>query len=1142
MKKTDGIVELKEWQKLGTAAYVHQYPDSTKEDSYFYQDGMFLKNSRAYDLTRYPFFDFKLQCEEKNTYQVTVDIALFRDGKPEEFETYTARAGVSKTGTYDLELPAKAFDNCSSSSNYLTFVRRVAVKGEKPFTLLTARLKEGKAITLSPDRYGKAGDKGSTAVYRMTLKNCTDAPQSVNLSWKKYGNEATEQVHMPEEIELEGLEEKTFSIEVPVSERIVEGGYEKQLIQAIPDGDAGSAVELTLYTSARLAHPFVLLTETELAAVKEKIKNYEWARKNYEGCVKEEAAWEAPRITGETDYLFWTDDGHHARKCAILYRLGAGEAFKQKALLFLKELSDPKRGYLVNPRACNQELVHEGEFFKSVAFAYDLLYDCEELTKEDHSNMEAVLKKFMGYIDQVAREGNVSNWALAEIEGALYGACVLQDMAMIQRFLYGTGGMTDILSRGVMSDGWWYEASIGYNLLAAGIFSEIAHVMLHFGMDLRFLTVPASYSKRVDSVKLLKDGLIAESWGGNDKTYRNISMLWDSLVNFYDYRGVIFGLNDSSEMHVQGTSRQLMDSRYDLAYALYGKKEYAALLRLSKEEDRDLLFGVGELPKEERKPPVSDFADSSGACVLRSRKEGVPDREQLQVVLKYGSHGGAHGHYDRVSMTGLSRFGRSLTGPENIWYSYHTMMYKFYTQTSLNHNMVVVDYKMQEAVPPKRLLFYSGTMMQAAAVQSKGPWSHPPYGGWQVNGDRTLKERSWNEGRYLPTPEPEPEYSVRSGFTEPVLTRRLTVVTDEFVVNFDYAKGEAEHDFACLYHLQGLRKVMDLKERPMVVQRWAEQLDTDMLGSAQFITDCQWYEMEQGAVLDFTVEYTETENNGNKWLCRNRTGYNEPGIMHTRLYGAYPAKGVLAIGCDPEYQGVNKQLFYSVEADGKELANGRFGAWILGRETVDADISGKGKLVLTTRVNQVEFEEHHFADMEKSIFWGDPAILTEDGTWIYLSELPYETENIDPGNGIGIDYGGGPVKIQAKEQKQAVPAEPVDLKKEGRITVDLEGLHAVRFRSEIGGDYPVGDESGRRRTAAFSQKGIEAAWITVLETTEREYVIKKVTAEDEKTVAVDLADGRRILIRTEGMDSGDGEIRVWIEEWKDGCFLRGEHN
>lgn len=247
-------------------------------------------------------------------------------------------------------------------------------------------------------------------------------------------------------------------------------------------------------------------------------------------------------------------------------------------------------------------------------------------------------------------------------------------------------------------------------------------------------------------------------------------MLWDSLITFYDYRGVIFGINDSGEMKAQGISKILYDPRWDLAYYLYGKNEYAQLIRNVAPERRDLLFGVEEFP-------------------------------------------------------------------------------------------------------------------------------------------------------------------------------------DDFVVHFDYVRGEKEHIFDCLTHLHGLYDTEGIS-----YQFHTEQLEDSPLSSAQFITDCNWYEMENGAKLRFLTKYSETKNNGNQWMCQNRTGYNENGIVKTDLYLAYPKKAEVIIGCDPEYQGVNKQLFYSLEADGEILAGGHFGAWILGKNQVNVDISQKEELILKVKVNQVK---HH---------------------------------------------------------------------------------------------------------------------------------------------------------------------------------------
>lgn len=91
---------------------------------------------------------------------------------------------------------------------------------------------------------------------------------------------------------------------------------------------------------------------------------------------------------------------------------------------------------------------------------------------------------------------------------------------------------------------------------------------------------------------------------------------------------------------------------------------------------------------------------------------------------------------------------------------------------------------------------------------------------------------------------------------------------------------------------------------------------------------------------------------------------------------------------------------------GSVWLTGAFGAWILGRDEIDVDIRGRKKLYLETRVKQVEFEESQYLPMEKSIFWGNPEILTENGVWLPLAQLPLNCENVDQSYEAGRDYAG----------------------------------------------------------------------------------------------------------------------------------------
>src|SRR5207302_4982282 len=130
-------------------------------------------------------------------------------------------------------------------------------------------------------------------------------------------------------------------------------------------------------------------------------------------------------------------------------------------------------------------------------------------------------------------------------------------------------------------------------------------------------------------------------------------------------------------------------------------------------QKRDLVYAMPELPEKTTEHfRDSAYADNVGAVMLRSQTANRPIREQIQAVLHYGTHGGYHGHFDRTNLLSLMRYGRSFYNPEMIWYGYEPFMYKFYVQSSINKNMVVIDQLMQEPVESDRLLFHTGKLMQ----------------------------------------------------------------------------------------------------------------------------------------------------------------------------------------------------------------------------------------------------------------------------------------------------------------------------------------------------------------------------------------------------------------------------------------------
>ena len=718
-------------------------------------------------------------------------------------------------GWHAVTLPWRAFAFEQARTSFLGYVKEMSVAvrfdapGEGRATLRNPCVVEAPSVALDKAVRGQAVPPGQTAEYPVTVSNCTDAPQAVALGFVRRGWEAMQPGVEPAALSLAPGESRTCAVRVPVPEKIPPGGHEEQTLQAVADGDAATASTLVLTTTAELPHPYILHTPARWQEVREKVKNYPWAKAAQDEYVAQAERWTVPAIArpprNDPDdtmgpFLFRTENENGLMASGIAWQLTGNRAYAEKVALFLRRLSDPREGYAKTLRGCHQGLVQEGHFFQHIAMAYDMALDSGVFTDADRQQIAAAFRIFLETMDQANCGGGINNWNLSETTGAFYVSLALQDLASAERFFSGPAGIKDQLAKGTMDDGWWYECAISYNVWCASEFTQAALAYEGFGVNFKDAWLPASYASSVMLASELSGGspdesdpearrkpfgMTPELFGPIRRPFRAITDLWNGLLPFLDYRGVMFGVNDSTERQIAG------DPAFELAYYVYRDPAYATIIKQSGGK-RDLLYGVPELPDSTpERFRDSAFADNVGLAMLRSQTPDRPIREQIQATLHYGTHGWAHGHFDRTDLLSLFRYGRSFWNPESVFYVYEPFMYKFYTQTSDNHNMVVVDQKMQEATPGKRLLWHTGKMVQAAAVETTARWSNPPYGGmvYDYVPVKTFAEKTWREGRFVPIPEHPPKYGTLTGYTEPILQRRLMAVTDDYVLLADYVKG-----------------------------------------------------------------------------------------------------------------------------------------------------------------------------------------------------------------------------------------------------------------------------------------------------------------------------------------------------------------
>ena len=1039
----------------------------------------------------------------------------------------TATIHTSGKGWQSVYIPWDLFDiDAGQKWGTLLAVKQVELSVSSKAKIRKVRAVRGRTVGLRAPVQGKSSDAGTTVTYPFEVGNTTDDLQHVSLRVETMGWESMDAVIEPAFVDLAPGEVKTCNLTVDLPAKLPTGIREKQVVKAISNGDGAALSSLEFITAVRVPTPNITFTQEKWDGVLAKVDRYDWAKDGLKGYEKKAEKWNAPKpakmdpAAGAANLgkSIFSTDGRKMLDVAIAYQLTGNHEYAEKCLQVMRALVDPETGYPATLVGGGNSFVGEGKFWQSAGRTWDLIRGCELVTDEDRRLVDASFRLFAERTIKGNTRGAISNWNVAEITAALYCALNLQDWHLISQLLESPTGIYAHLEHGIMSDGWWYECAVGYNTWVASEFSETAIALQPWGINLTDRRFPIGTTKHFSLLASRRVGgqygMQFEKWGKLERNSVGIKDMWDAAVPFINYRGVLPAINDAVDAKVSGKS-------YELAYYLYRDPEYAAIINRGK--GRDLLYGVPDLPAvTSEKAKESAYADNMGIVQLRSQTADRPDREQLQATLHYGSHGGYHGHFDRTGLVNYMRYGKSPYGPLMYWYGYGSYLYKFLKQTSTTKNMVVVDEKLQEPVQNSRTLFHSGDLMQATVIETVSRWSYPPYGGIHYDEEQTFAERVWEEGRTIPVPDDAPEYGACTEFTEPVTQRRLMLVLDDYIVLADYLDGTGEHQFDWMFHSKGFQGLEAAKKKHI---RHTAQLSTDPLGSAQFVTDCNWYAVEGTARTSFQTIWGEGADHSGV-----RLPHSTDGVLKVDVFNAWPTKAEVMIGTAPESHQVNKKLWYSVQADGETLLEDKTGAWILGAQDIELDVAGNKELVLTTKVDN---------DRQDTIFWGDARLVMKDGSEKRISQLLAMYKNIVKPE-RGLDYYGGPIKIGGELMPGSAPGMPDNAKEAGTITVDLSKLDAVSFKAKIGGDFPMGNETPRLKSMAVRSSGSNARYLAVIEPHEADSMIKSVTAESADKLVVELTDGRVQEIMISELDGETGEVKVTVRELLNGNVIREE--
>jgi hypothetical protein len=1037
-----------------------------------------------------------------------------------------------QAGWHRITLPWSVFNLPDRQMAMLKFIQGFRLDGKLSngngqICIKNVRLTRALQVAMDAQVKGESVDAGSTAHYNVTITNCTDSVQSISLSFAQSGFSVMQATAEPATLQLKPGQWAKCVVNVQVPAKgIAEGGHETQQLNALANG-IPVANSLNLITARALPHPYLLHTGEGWAAVRDKASKYDWAKKELSKYVKDADEWQVPQAylppnnynaAEKHAFVFKDADYIQLQNTAIAWQLTRNKKYAEKAVTMLVRFADEKTGYPSTYSATNNGGPQEGEDIQRIAIAYDAVLDAGILTDADKIAMERSMRLYMQIFEISLTQGNMGNWSTSQSTAALFCSLALGDLGSAGRYIYGPCGFTDFLSKGVMDDGWWWEVSTGYNLWVATELTQDALACKPWGIDLINLEVPANYSPYAIVAPWGLDppyGVSFEKWGPQKHNTRSIKQLWDAIPQVTDYRGITFGMNDGHEEKVGG-------QRMEIAYYVYRDPAYAMLIKLSGQ--RDLVYGVAELPAET--PALygrSAYAENIGYALLRSQTPGRKPGDQIQAVLKIGTQGGFHGHFDRVSLDNLTRYGRSFWNPETIWWGYPNFMYKYYVQTSINHNMVVVDDKQQEAVPSSQILFHSGAMMQVAAQQTTARWCDAPYLGMQYAPGETVQDQMKKNKQSLPLLH-DRQYGELGPYSEPILQRRLAIVTDDYVVIADYMKGTAQHTYDNLLQMKMLTS-LTADGQALKPEHHDAQLTTDAHSAAQVITDADWYKAQAPVIARFRFDYGPNADNSG-----TREVLNEPGTLKMDVHSIWPKQQQLVLAMPPETHDSQQWVNYVISGDGKVLANGESGVWILGTQQIDVPVTGLSELSLQVTTS---------GSKKKSLFWANARLVMADGKEVPVKDIA-ANQNVDMPPVPGLDYYKGPVKIAGNLCAGALPTQPLNAKQPGVIKISLQGQKAVRFKATLGGDFPFGPEEARRKIYASRITGKEARFINVLEPYENKAMIKKATALSADDLSVELTDGRIQQIHIDNMSGTGNDIKVTITETKNSKVTRTE--
>ena len=404
--------------------------------------------------------------------------------------------------------------------------------------------------------------------------------------------------------------------------------------------------------------------------------HFDPASPQHHRCPLDNVIWQGERFDAAWRWFVNNRLAESALRLAVLWRLEGDPAHLAPVIQTLTGYAEQYANYqkvprtVANPGVATYTTLDESVWVLPLAWAFDLVRD--QLSAPVR---EAIAQQlFTPVADHLIAHhfGGIHNFACWH-NAAIGTIGVLLDRADLVAFAMESDfGCYNQLQRGVLADGLWFEGSFSYHFYTVYALLTLAKALRHHhDYDLR---------QRPDLRAMLL-APIQSAYPDWSLPAPNDCWYFTSL------------LSDCCHGVPPGPAF------YEIGYAWFDEPRFGEVLqRAYQQGPRDtldaLLWGRDELPNTPLTLLPSVHLPASGYAILRSTPTTAT--EQCYLLLKYGPHGGGHGHPDKLSLI-LSAYGQRLS-PDLGTPGYGLDLFESWYRQTICHNTVTIDgYSQPEA-------------------------------------------------------------------------------------------------------------------------------------------------------------------------------------------------------------------------------------------------------------------------------------------------------------------------------------------------------------------------------------------------------------------------------------------------------------